>query len=65
MREAYVASAYDDPLVIEQLRAFHGLRDLIVLPDAVPRFYYRPFVFLTFLFDRSLGGTRGHALVRR
>jgi len=47
---------WDDPLVLEQLRAFHSLRDLVVTPDAVPKFYYRPFIFLTFLLDRALGG---------
>lgn len=47
---------WDDPLVLEQMRAMHGLRDLLVPPDIVPRFYYRPFIFATFLLDRALGG---------
>lgn len=47
---------WDDPLVLEQLRAIHRVRDLVFLPDAVPKFYYRPFIFLTFLIDRALAG---------
>lgn len=47
---------WDDPLVLEQLRAIHGWRDLVVPPEIVPRFYFRPFIFLTFLLDRAFGG---------
>ncbi len=47
---------WDDPLVLEQLRHVHGARDLLVPPDAIPKFYYRPLVFLSFLFDRALYG---------
>ena len=47
---------WDDPLVLQQLRAIHGLGDLFVLPEAIPKFYYRPLIFLTFLADRALGG---------
>lgn len=47
---------WDDPLVLEQLRAMRGVKHLFVPPDIVPRFYYRPFIFATFLFDRWLGG---------
>ncbi len=47
---------WDDPLVLEQLRHIHGALDLLVPPDAVPKFYYRPLIFLTFLIDRALGG---------
>lgn len=49
---------WDDPLVLEQLRAFRSARDLLVTPDPVPKFYYRPFIFLTFLIDRALGGEK-------
>ncbi len=57
---------WDDPLVLQQLRAIHGARDLFVLPEEVPKLYYRPFIFLTFLVDRALGGESPfwfHALV--
>jgi hypothetical protein len=47
---------WDDPLVLEQLRAIRGAGDLFVPPDVIPKFYYRPFVFLTFLVDRGVGG---------
>ncbi len=49
---------WDDPLVLHQLRAITSWRDLFVLPDAIPKFYFRPFVFVTYLFDRALGGER-------
>lgn len=47
---------WDDPLVLAQLRAMHGWRDLLVPPEIVPKFYYRPFIFLTFMLDRMFGG---------
>ena len=47
---------WDDPLVLGQLRAFESVGDLIVLPPSVPRFYYRPFIFLTYLIDRAIAG---------
>lgn len=48
---------WDDPLVFQQLDHFRSIGDLFVPPDAVPRFYYRPLIFLTFLTERSLGGS--------
>ncbi|MBI1813521.1 MAG: hypothetical protein HYR72_00940 [Deltaproteobacteria bacterium] len=47
---------WDDPLVLEQLRAIHGWRDLVFLPNAIPRYYFRPLIFLSFLLDRAVGG---------
>ena len=47
---------WDDPIVLEQLRALHGLGDLLFPPAIIPKFYYRPLIFLTFLIDRTLGG---------
>jgi len=47
---------WDDPLVLVQLRAMHGLGDLIVMPPQIPRFYYRPLIFVSYLVDRALGG---------
>jgi len=47
---------WDDPTVLVQLRALHSAYDLVVLPPIIPHFYYRPFIFLTYLVDRSLGG---------
>ena len=47
---------WDDPTVIEQLRSFRSPGDLWLIPDAVPRFYYRPFVFASFLIDRAFSG---------
>lgn len=47
---------WDDPLVLQQLRAIRGLGDLLVVPPEIPRLYYRPVVFASFLFDRALGG---------
>src|SRR6185369_2386515 len=47
---------WDDPLVFQQLDHFHSIGDLLVPPAAVPRFYYRPLIFLTFILERTLGG---------
>lgn len=47
---------WDDPMVFEQLRAMNGIGDLLVPPDVVPKFYYRPLIFATFLVDGVLGG---------
>ncbi|HUI25058.1 MAG TPA: tetratricopeptide repeat protein [Candidatus Kryptonia bacterium] len=47
---------WDDPLVLEQLRAIHSVRDLFLPPEIIPRFYYRPLVFVTYLIDRVIGG---------
>ncbi|MBI3783454.1 MAG: tetratricopeptide repeat protein [Deltaproteobacteria bacterium] len=47
---------WDDPFVLQQLRAIRSWTDLVVLPAVVPKFYYRPIVFVSYLFDRSLGG---------
>lgn len=47
---------WDDPLVLQQLRAIGSLRDLFILPPVIPKFYFRPLVFVTYLFDRALGG---------
>ena len=47
---------WDDPTVILQVRAIRSIGDLVVLPPIIPRFYYRPFIFLTYLIDRGLGG---------
>ncbi len=49
---------WDDPLVLQQLRAIRSWHDLFVLPAAIPKFYFRPFIFVTYLFDGALGG--GH-----
>lgn len=47
---------WDDPLVLRQLRAIHGVGDLLVVPSAIPRMYYRPVIFASYLLDRWLGG---------
>jgi len=47
---------WDDPLVLEQLRAFRSLGDFIVLPPIVPRFYFRPLIFVSYFIDRWIGG---------
>jgi tetratricopeptide (TPR) repeat protein len=47
---------WDDPLVLEQLRSIRGLRDLIFPPETIPRYYYRPLIFASFLLDRFIGG---------
>jgi Flp pilus assembly protein TadD len=47
---------WDDPLVLRQLRAIQSPGDLLVLPPIIPRFYFRPVIFVTYLFDRALGG---------
>lgn len=47
---------WDDPLVLQQLRAMRSIGDLIVPPPIVPRFYYRPLIFVSYLFDQALGG---------
>lgn len=47
---------WDDPLVFQQLEHFRTVGDLFVPPDAVPKFYYRPLIFLTFIAERAFGG---------
>jgi tetratricopeptide (TPR) repeat protein len=47
---------WDDPLVLQQLRAIQSLRDLLIPPPIIPKFYFRPLIFVSYLFDRSLGG---------
>ncbi len=47
---------WDDPLVLQQLRAIHAWGDLITMPPQIPRFYYRPAIFVTYLIDRAIGG---------
>ena len=47
---------WDDPLVLQQLRAIRSAGDLVVLPPAIPRYYFRPFIFITYWLDRTLGG---------
>ena len=47
---------WDDPLVLQQLRAIQSLRDLLIPPSVIPRFYFRPLIFVSYLFDRALGG---------
>src|SRR6185369_45216 len=47
---------WDDPRVLEKLRAIHGVGDLLVMPPQIPRFYYRPLIFVSYLADRALGG---------
>lgn len=51
---------WDDPLVLQQIDQIRSLGDLLVPPDVVPKFYYRPVIFLTFLLDRSLGGGQAY-----
>lgn len=47
---------WDDPFVLQQLRAIQSLRDLLTPPPIIPRFYFRPLIFVSYLFDRALGG---------
>ncbi len=47
---------WDDPLVLQQLRAIRTLHDLFVLPPIIPHFYYRPLIFVSYLADRAVGG---------
>ncbi len=47
---------WDDPIVLDQLRAIRSWRDLIDMPPIIPKFYYRPVVFVSYLIDYSLGG---------
>jgi tetratricopeptide (TPR) repeat protein len=47
---------WDDPLVLQQLRAIQSLRDLLLPPPIIPKFYFRPVIFVSYLFDRALGG---------
>jgi tetratricopeptide (TPR) repeat protein len=47
---------WDDPLVLQQLRAIRSWSDLVVLPPLIPKFYYRPLIFVSYLIDRTLGG---------
>ena len=51
---------WDDPLVLQQIDQMRSVGDVLVPPDIVPKFYYRPVVFLTFLLDWSLGGGRAY-----
>jgi predicted negative regulator of RcsB-dependent stress response len=47
---------WDDPLVLQQLRAMRSWADLVIMPPQVPRYYYRPLIFVSYLIDRGLGG---------
>jgi protein O-mannosyl-transferase len=47
---------WDDPLVLQQLRAIRAWGDLVVMPPQIPRYYYRPVIFVSYLTDRALGG---------
>jgi predicted negative regulator of RcsB-dependent stress response len=47
---------WDDPTVLLQMRAIRSFGDLVVMPPIIPKFYYRPFIFVTYLIDRGLGG---------
>jgi hypothetical protein len=47
---------WDDPTVLTQMRAMHALRDFFLMPPVVPKFYYRPLVFLSYLADRAIAG---------
>ncbi len=47
---------WDDPLVLQQLRAIHSVGDLFVLPPSIPRYYFRPLIFVTYGVDRMLDG---------
>lgn len=47
---------WDDPLVLAQLRDIDSVADLIALPPSIPKFYYRPVIFITYLIDRSFAG---------
>jgi len=47
---------WDDPLVLGQLRSITSAGDLVTLPPSIPKFYFRPVVFVTYLIDRWIGG---------
>lgn len=47
---------WDDPLVLAQLRDITSAGDLITLPPSIPKFYYRPVIFVTYLADRAIAG---------
>jgi len=47
---------WDDPTVLLQMRAIHSIGDLLVMPPIIPKFYYRPFIFVTYLLDRAVNG---------
>ncbi len=44
---------WDDPLVLQQLHAIRSVGDLFVLPPIIPKFYFRPVIFLSYLVDRT------------
>jgi Tfp pilus assembly protein PilF len=50
---------WDDPLVLQQIDQMRSIGDVLAPPEVVPKFYYRPVVFLTFLLDQAFG--RGQA----
>ncbi len=47
---------WDDPQVLAQIRAIRSIGDLFVLPPIIPKFYFRPLVFVSYLIDRSIAG---------
>jgi len=47
---------WDDPTVLLQMRAIQSVGDLLVPPPIIPKFYFRPFIFVTYLVDRAFGG---------
>lgn len=42
--------------MLQQLRAIRSWHDLFLLPPIIPKFYFRPVIFVSYLADRSLGG---------
>lgn len=51
---------WDDASALRQSAAIDSLREVIVPPAEIPRFYYRPLVFLSYILDAALAG-REHA----
>jgi tetratricopeptide (TPR) repeat protein len=47
---------WDDPLVLQQLRAIRSVGDLLIPPAIIPKFYFRPVIFVTYLIDRAIAG---------
>jgi len=47
---------WDDANALRQSAEIRSLRDVIVPPPVIPQFYYRPVVFLSYIFDSAVAG---------
>lgn len=49
---------WDDANALRQSQEIRSLYDVVVPPPAIPTFYYRPVVFVSYIVDSFIGGTQ-------